>query len=178
LVLVIVYGKSFTGAEAAVSILLATGILHMSGLPAAQRLSIVGLRVTGIINTVWAILLAGLGIALIPNAGATGAALAFLISHAVSQSLVLVALARIGNLPKGYLSLFTVTMAGSLMLAGLGYWRAAGGNQNVLTIAIALVFVVMIMAISYAGRSVGCLPKLKSIRLRFSDGAQSDLAHS
>jgi O-antigen/teichoic acid export membrane protein len=178
LLLVIIYGRSFTSAEAAVSILLATGILHMTGLPAAQRLSIVGLRTTGVINAVWAILLAVFGVLLIPRAGAAGAALAFLISHSVSQLLVIMALSRLGDLPKGYVRLFTVTLVGTLLLGGLGYWRAAGNGQSVLTVALLLVFISALSAIAYAGRSTGCLPKWRSSRLRFNDGAQSDLAHS
>jgi O-antigen/teichoic acid export membrane protein len=178
LLLVIIYGRSFTSAEAAVAILLATGILHMTGLPAAQRLSIVGLRVTGVINAVWAILLAAFGVLLIPKAGAAGAALAFLISHTVSQLLVIVALARLRELPKGYVPLFAFTLAGTLLLGGLGYWRAAGNSQGVLTVALFLVLILALGAISYVGRSAGCLPKWRSSRLRFNDGAQSDLAHS
>jgi O-antigen/teichoic acid export membrane protein len=106
--LAIVYGKSFSGAETAIVILLATGIVHMSSIPAAQRLSIVGLRAMGIINTIWAILTAILGIWLIPKAGATGAALAFLISHTLSQVLVIIALARVNEVPNGYLSFYSV----------------------------------------------------------------------
>jgi O-antigen/teichoic acid export membrane protein len=178
LLLVIIYGRSFTSAEAAVSILLATGILHMTGLPAAQRLSIVGLRTTGVINAVWAILLAAFGVLLIPKAGAAGAALAFLISHTVSQLLVIMALSRLGDLPKGYVRLFTVTLVGTLLLGGLGYWRAEGNGQSALTVALFLVLISAVAAISFVGRSAGCLPKWRSSRLRFNDGAQSDLAHS
>ena len=67
--LAVVYGKSFAGAETTIVILLATGIVHMSSIPASQRLSIVGLRAMGFINTIWALLTAILGVWLVPKAG-------------------------------------------------------------------------------------------------------------
>jgi O-antigen/teichoic acid export membrane protein len=176
--LTIVYGKSFSGAEVPVLILLATGIVHMAGIPAAQRLSIIGLRVIGVINTVWAIVTAGVGMWLVPKAGATGAALTFLISHTVSQVMVIVALARIRELPGGYPALFIVTTIGSFLLVGLGYWRAVEADPNPMTLGLAGLALAMLLAVLLVGRRIGCLPKWKSIRLRFSHNEQSDLAHS
>src|SRR5581483_10234723 len=56
-ILPLVYGHRYAGAETAVSLLLATSIIHMSGQPAAQRLSIVRLRAIGIVNLIWSSLL-------------------------------------------------------------------------------------------------------------------------
>lgn len=165
--LAIVYGKSFSGAEATIVILLATGIVHMSGVPASQRLSIVGLRAIGIINTIWAILTAILGLWLIPKAGATGAALAFLTSHMFSQLMVVVALARLHELPNGYLPLCGVTTIGGLCLATLGYWRAFQPNRGSMTIALAAMAIFMLGLISYIGRKNGCLPGLRSNAVNF-----------
>jgi hypothetical protein len=139
----------------------------MSGIPASQRLSIVGLRAVGIINTVWAILTAALGIWLVPKAGATGAALAFLISHTLAQVLVIVALARLDELPNGFLPLYGVNTIGGLGLAALGYWRAFETTRGPLTIAIAALAVVILGLVSYIGRRSGCLPEWKSKRLSF-----------
>jgi O-antigen/teichoic acid export membrane protein len=161
----IIYGKSFSGAEIPVTIVLATGILHMTALPAALRLSIVGIRITAIINAVWAALLVVVGIWLIPKAGATGAALAFLVSHLTSQLLVIAVLARMDHLPKGYLALFAVTTLGGLLLAGAGYWRATAINQNLVTIAVAFVAILMLAAVCYVGQRTGCLPHRISNRL-------------
>lgn len=165
--LVLIYGKPFAGAEVPILILLATGIVHMSGGPAALRLSVVGLRLVGIINAIWAVIIVALGIWLVPKAGATGAALAFLISHLVSQLMVNAALARMNELPNGYWQLFAVTTTGSVLLAVLGYWRAFEANQTPLTLALAAVGIVMVLALSYVGRRTGCLSELKLSRLKF-----------
>jgi O-antigen/teichoic acid export membrane protein len=122
--LLLVYGRSFTGAEGPVLILLATGVIHMSGGPAMQRLSIVRLRALAVINALWAVLVVLLGLWFVPKWGATGAALAFLISHAISDLLVMVSLARLGKLQEGYFALMAVLVTGTLSLALLGYWRA------------------------------------------------------
>jgi len=173
--LAIVYGRSFSGAEATIVILLATGIVHMSGIPAAQRLSIVGLRAMGIINTIWAILTAILGIWLVPKAGATGAALAFLISHTLAQVMVIVALARLHELPNGYLPLCSVTTIGGLCLAALGYWRAFEPNRAAITIALAALAIFILGLISYIGRKTGCLPEWRSKRLNFHNSEPRDV---
>jgi O-antigen/teichoic acid export membrane protein len=173
--LAIVYGKSFSGAEAAIVILLATGIIHMSGMAASQRLSIVGLRAIGIINTVWAILTVTLGIWLVPKAGATGAALAFLISHTLAQVLVIVVLARLAELPDGFLPLYGVNTIGGLGLAALGYWRAFETNRGPMTIAITALAIFILGLISYIGRRSGCLPEWKLKSLSFRGGKPRDV---
>lgn len=122
--LLLVYGKSFVGAEGPVLILLATGVIHMSGGPAMQRLSIVRLRALAMINALWAIMVGLLGLWLVPKWGATGAALAFLISHIISGLLVMLSLARLRKLEQGYSSLMALLVAGTGSLALLGYWRA------------------------------------------------------
>ncbi|HJZ81774.1 MAG TPA: oligosaccharide flippase family protein [Pyrinomonadaceae bacterium] len=174
----LVYGKTFSGAEAAIVIFLGTAVIHMSGVPATQRLNIVGLRLSGIITTIWALLTAGLGIWLVPANGATGAAVAFLISHTLAQMLIILALRKLGELPKGYLSLFGVTTIGSVLLAALGYWRALEPNRGALTMALAGVALLMWSALWYTGRRIGCLPEWRSIRLSFNQNEPRDLARS
>ena len=164
--LILVYGKPFAGAEVPILILLATGIVHMSGVPAAQRLSVVGLRLVGIINTIWAVVIVALGVWLVPKAGASGAALAFLISHLISQVMVNVALARVEGLPKGYWQLLGVTTVGSLLMAGLGYWRTLEAGQTSLTIGLAAVAALMLLTLFYVGRQTGCLSELRWRRLK------------
>ncbi len=55
------YGKDFAGAEFAATLAVATGLIHMSAAPAAARLTVVSLPLTGIINGVWSALLVGFG---------------------------------------------------------------------------------------------------------------------
>jgi hypothetical protein len=128
----------------------------------------------GVINTIWAILIAILGVWLVPKAGATGAVLAFLISHLFSQLMVIVALARLHELPKGYLPLFSVTTLGGLSLAALGYWRIFEPNRGSTTLALAALAIFILGLISYVGHRTGCLPEwpLRKLNLHTSEPSE------
>ncbi len=120
----LVYGQRYAGAELAVSLLLATAIVHMAGQPAAQRLSIVRLRAVGIINVIWSVLLVVLGFALIRGQGAVGAAIAFLIAHTASNVLVALFLHREGTSPAGFFITITTATLGAVAMAVLAYARS------------------------------------------------------
>jgi O-antigen/teichoic acid export membrane protein len=153
------YGRSFMAGEIPIVILLATGIIHMSGAPAAHRLSIVGLRAVGVINGVWAALIVLLGIWLVPRAGATGAALAFLIAHAATHLLVVLTLARRDELSAGYLTLFFAGVGGAVLLGWLGYWRALAPSHNLaLTVSLLALWVFLLIALWRIGMTIGCMP--------------------
>ena len=155
------YGSQYLSSEVPVLLLLATAIIHMSGQAGAQRLSIVRLRATGAINACWALLLIALGFLLIPRAGATGAALAFLVSHTVSNALVIVFLHREGTLPSGYITTLAVATAGAFMLAALGYGRALRPSYHVsLTIWLALICIGHLSVVTLVGIRNGSLPQL------------------
>jgi O-antigen/teichoic acid export membrane protein len=170
-----VYGAPFAAAEVPVVILLATGIIHMSSGPAAQRLSIVRLRWVGIINTFWAISLAVVGVWLVPQFGATGAALAFLITHTISYAMVMTALATTEKLPSSYYQLYGTTTIGSIVLAALAYWRALGPDKASLTLGLAAVALVMLATLVYLGARSRCLPGWKFLDPKSVDHEQSDV---
>ncbi len=128
-ILPLVYGHRYAGAETAVSLLLATSIIHMSGQPAAQRLSIVRLRAIGIVNLIWSSLLIVFGFALIRGQAATGAAIAFLIAHFASNVLVAAFLYREKTLPSGYFVTIGVATIGALTMAALAYLRANSSSH-------------------------------------------------
>ncbi len=153
----LVYGKSFAGAQVPMLVLLATGIIHMSGGPAMQRLSIVSLRALGITNAVWAITTAALAIWLVPIWGATGAAIAFLISHCIAQLLVAISLQRLRQMPRGYASLTASFVAGAVMMAILGYWRTISINKSALTIALVASWFVILVVVWRISVRTACL---------------------
>jgi len=176
------YGRSFMAGEAPIMILLATGIIHMSGVPAAHRLSITALRATGIINAIWAILIVLLGVWLVPGAGATGAAVAFLIAHAAASLLVVGSLARQRELPGGYLSMFVVSISGAFALVWLGYWRAVSPTHSyALTVAILALWSLMLIALWQIGAKLGFQPHSFAGAFQFRKRplglAENDLAH-
>lgn len=154
------YGRSYANAELPILLLLATSIIHMSGQAASQRLSIVRLRATAGINTLWAALLVAFGFALIPKYGAAGAALGFLGAHTISNILVTVSLYRQSNLPAGFFPGTVITVSCAYMLTALGFARAAGvlftGSA---TLSMALTWLVALLAIALIGIRHGCLPQ-------------------
>jgi O-antigen/teichoic acid export membrane protein len=153
------YGRSYSSAEVAILFLLATAMVHMGGMPATQRLSIVSLRATGIINSIWAVLTVVFGVLLVPGRGAVGAALAFLLAHVSTQFMVTVRLFRTGELPEGYLTLSLTTLVGALSLASVGYLRAsAPANSSVLTLTMLALWILLLAVVGYTGLRSGCLP--------------------
>jgi len=166
-VLFVAYGRSYTRAELPTLLLLATAAVHMSSQAAAQRLSIVRLRVTAVINMLWAMLLVGFGLMLIPKYGAAGAALGFLLAHAISSGLVTVSLKRIGDLDPGFVSTMVATVLCTSTLVILGYAR----GEKILTVGtsttiMAVVWLIALLTIALIGIKRGCFPQFPIGRKR------------
>ncbi|MDQ1469935.1 MAG: hypothetical protein QOJ99_1415, partial [Bryobacterales bacterium] len=141
----VVFGQSYRAGVLAGSLGLATAIVHMSAAPTAARLTIVSLRLTGVINAVWAVLVFLLAPLLIPRGGAVAATGIYLVSHMLSAVLVFVALARIEGLPQGLGAFALVTgisTAGLALLALLRQlhpeWALSLGTGIFLLIAVSL----------------------------------------
>ena len=146
--------------KAPILLLLATAIIHMSGQAASQRLSIVRLRATAVINTLWAVLLLVFGFLLIPKYGATGAALGFLAAHTISNILVTISLYRQNDLPKGFWSSAAVTFLCTAAIVAIGYSRAAKILLNGSgTFLMALAWLLALVAIAIIGMKHGCFPE-------------------
>jgi hypothetical protein len=134
-----VYSHAFQPAELAASLAICTALVHMASAPAASRLTIVSLRLTGIINGVWTVLVIGLATWLVRGAGAIEATSIFLLAHCVSAVLVLVALKRLAGLPPGLISLSMTSLAASVGFAVLAYARfGVLGRRITLSAAILL----------------------------------------
>ena len=159
-ILVAAYGRSYASAELPILLLLATAIIHMSGQAASQRLSIVRLRATAVINTLWAVLLLVFGFLLIPKYGATGAALGFLAAHTISNILVTISLYRQNDLPKGFLSSAAVTFLCTAAMVSIGYSRAAKIFPNGSgTFLMALAWLLALVAVAIIGMKHDCFPE-------------------
>jgi hypothetical protein len=95
----------------------------------------------------------------------------------LAQVLVIVALARLDELPNGFLALYGVNTIGGLGLAALGYWRAFETNRGPMTVGIAALAIFILALILYIGRRCGCLPEWKPKRLSFPGGEPRDVSH-
>lgn len=118
------YGKSFSGAELATTLAVATGLVHMSAAPAAARLTVVSLTLTGVINGIWTAVIITVGTWLVPSGGATKAAMTFLAAHLISAVLVLATLLWMDAAPRELVRVSMPAIAGSVILALLGWLRS------------------------------------------------------
>jgi hypothetical protein len=101
----------------------------MGSAPAAYRLTIVSLRVTGIVNLVWAIFVLAAGTWLIPGGGAVAAVESFFAAHVLSMILVLFWLRRQCALPPVIIgvSALNLLIAGALLT--ISWLRSSNGMQ-------------------------------------------------
>jgi O-antigen/teichoic acid export membrane protein len=159
-VLLAAYGQPYMQAEIPVLLLLATAMIHMNGMPAAQRLSIISIRAFGMINVVWAALIVILGIVLVPKAGAIGAAIAFLVAHVASHAMVIVCLLRLHELSVDYVWICLVTVVGTGGLAWVGYLRAgAPSHSPALTVLLFSLWALLLVLLGCMGVKTGSLPR-------------------
>ncbi len=123
------YGRSYAPAAAACCISLATAVVHMGSAPASAQLTIVSIRFTGVINTIWAVLVASSATLLfLGHKVASGnlawiAALIYLGAHLVSALLVIAALSRRKVLPGGVANISVLGWSVAVVLAALALIR-------------------------------------------------------
>ena len=109
--LALMYGKAYAGAGTTIALGLATAVAHMGNAPAAARLTIVSLRSTAVINTVWAVFVAAAATLMLVRGGNAPEAMGvYFAGHVVSATLVLLVLQRKDNLPAGMVPLFALGM--------------------------------------------------------------------
>ena len=134
----LIYGRSFEAASAATILSLATAVVHMGNAPAAGRLAIVSIKSTGVINTIWAILVAAFATLFLFNGGsaAAGAAL-ILAAHILSSTLVLAVLKWKASVPPGLVGLYALSTMGTLALSSVALardWMPAWGSFVLLSV--------------------------------------------
>ena len=147
------YGKEFAGAELAATLAVAIGLVHMSAAPAAARLTVVSLRLTGIINGLWSVLVIGLGTWLISGGGASQAAACFLWAHLFSAAAVLIALGLDDPAQRELVITSLPAMAGGLLIAGMGWLRASGQHKTPLSAGILALTALLIWICLRNGRN-------------------------
>jgi O-antigen/teichoic acid export membrane protein len=153
------YGAAFRPAELAASLAICTALVHMAAAPAASRLTLVSLRLTGIVNAIWTVLVIGLATWLIRDVGAVEATSVFLIAHFVSALLVLVALRHRAALPAGLLTLSVTSLSAAGALAVLAYVRLNWPGQSIpVSIAMLLLTTGLLLATVRSGHKVLVLP--------------------
>jgi len=169
-VLPLLYGRSFTEAVLPASVALATAIVHLSNGPAAARLNIVALKVTGAVNAVWSATVFGFGALLLSHRALTAkpamaAMLIYLAAHIISAVLVFALLRRRGDLPKGFATLLGLPTVGAVLLALLAFARSGAAEESGQagwTAAIVFFTLLAAVLIFEAGRRKGWAPRLPS----------------
>jgi O-antigen/teichoic acid export membrane protein len=157
------YGMDFAGAELAATLAVATGLAHMSTAPAAARLTVVSLRLTGIINAGWSLALVALGSWLVPKGGAAAGVASFLGAHLFSAIAVLAGLVFLGSVPRDLIAISLPGLVGSVAIAGLGWLRAVSGHKAELSLAMLPVVAGLAAITVYQGRKIS--PELREFTL-------------
>lgn len=173
-VLLHLYGRSYRGAALTASIGLATAIVHMGNAPAAARLSIVSIRATGFINTVWAITVAIAASLLFLHGGSAALAMSiFFAAHVLSAVLVLIVLLQKDFVPTGMSWMLLLSTSGALSLIFLAIWRSHStiheGWISLLTILIASAFIWLLVVL---GRRNDWLPATPAVKQIFHSAAK------
>ena len=160
------YGRSYAPAALTVALALATAVAHMGNAPAAARLTIVSIRSTGVINTIWALFVAGAATVFLLHGGsAWKAMLIYFAAHIVSSLLVLLTLRWKDAVPAGQFGLFAFSSGGVAILALLAYLRTVKpGMTNPLTAAMFAVLVALLAGLRVFGNRYGWLPSAAVVK--------------
>jgi O-antigen/teichoic acid export membrane protein len=164
--LTLMYGKTYAPAALTVAIGLAIAVVHMGNAPAAARLTIVSIKSTGVINTVWAAFVAAAAsLFLIYGGGAWQAMAIYFAGHVLSSTLVLMTLRRKDHVPAGMSLLFGFATASAAVLALLAYLRAVRpGVALPITAMMAVVACVALLGLYLFGRRYGWMPSASAMR--------------
>ena len=165
------YGRNYSAAALTVAIGLAIAVVHMGNAPAAARLTIVSIRATGVINTVWAVFVAGAATVFLFGAGAGESGPAWkamtilFCAHVLSSCLVLATLKRKDHVPEGMLTVFALGTVSVAALAALAFLRAARPSlTGALTAVMFALFVAAAAALYALGRRYRWLPSAAMVR--------------
>lgn len=156
----LLYGRAYAGAGAVVAAGLAVAVVHMGNAPAAARLTIVSLKTTAVVNTVWAVFVAAAATAALLHGGSAAVGMAVLLAaHVLSASLVLAALWWRDSLPRGVAPLFALGALLAVGLAVLGSLRQFFPKYELsLSLAMAALFACTLGALLAIGSRHRWLP--------------------
>ncbi len=168
----LLYGKAYTAASTATVLSLATAVAHMGNAPVAGRLTIVSIKQSGFVNTVWAVLVALSATFFLfhPGNARVGAAI-ILGAHVLSALLVLLALKRRSIAPPGVSLTFLIGLGTSLVMAVLAVAREDVPSLALpLNGALLVIFFTGISLVCWMGRRHHWLPGRAVIMARISAG--------
>jgi O-antigen/teichoic acid export membrane protein len=159
----LLYGNTYGGAATAIALALATAVIHMGSSPASARLSIVSIKMTGVINTVWAVLVAsGATLFFFIGGNAWKGALIYLVAHLVSAALVLGYLNQRRVVPDGMNRVFALGVLASVVLAALAFWRFERPEwTSAITCAMLLISGATLTLLGRLGRRRGWVPSFR-----------------
>lgn len=134
------FGAKYSSSEPAVALLLATALIQMTFGPAANKLTLVSLRETAVINAGSAALLVAAAAAFVPSGGARGAAAAWLVAQVAAAAALTLRLSVRGLLPRRLLLdlLMVFALAAGLGMAGDRRWHMATIEAAALTAGMGL----------------------------------------
>ncbi len=161
----LLYGGQYAAASAATAFALATAVIHMGNAPASARLTIVSLKLYGIINTAWAVLVMAAATVFLFHGGSAWVGTAIVLgAHVSSAALVLTGLSRKGVHPRGFETAFWLGAAGALALSSMELLRSLNpGHILAWTSSMSAVFLAIFGAYCVLGRQYGWLPKFTEI---------------
>ncbi len=167
--LVLIYGKSYAAASSAVAVALAVAVVHMGSAPASARLSIISIRTTGLINSVWAVVVGvSASLFLFHQGSALKGMIIFLAGHLVSAVLVFAYLSSQNCVRRGVAGVFSIGSAVSMTMALLAVVR---NQQSQLafaaTGAMIAVFCIGFFALFQIGKRHGWMPSPHTLQAFF-----------
>ncbi len=174
----LLYAGSYSQAAPAVAFALALAVMHMGNAPASARLSILSVRASAIINTLWAIFVAAAGTFVMLRTGSAVIAMViYFAAHTLSSLLVLLTLSRRDELPEGVTLTFAIATLSTLALACAACYRSLYPQLTLtVTAFMALFSFAALWLLLTTGRRHGWLPN----RAHFEElcrRAKSSLSH-
>lgn len=154
LLLKLFYSQAYVRASLTVCLALALAVVHMSNAPASARLSILSIRTSGYINTLWAVVVAAAATLFMFHGGSAAEAMViYIAAHAVSSALVLLSLARRDALPSGLTLVCTLTAGSACAIAALAALRPIyPGQATLLSAGICVLLLASLGALALLGR--------------------------
>lgn len=160
------YGHAYQAASVTTAVGLAIAVVHMGNAPAAARLSIVSIRATGVINTIWAIVVASSASVFLFHGGTAFQAMSIYFgAHVLSAALVLLTLKRKDHVPSGMIAMFSLTALSSGSLAALAFLRSTYPSLAMpLTAAMAAQLALSITSVVFFGKRYHWLPSRTAVQ--------------
>jgi O-antigen/teichoic acid export membrane protein len=162
----LLYGGSYVPAGVTAAVALATAVVHMGNAPAAARLTIVSIRATAVINTVWAVFVAAAACLLLFHRGSAAQAMSiYFVAHILSSALVLLTLKRKDHIPAGMSALFLMGTTSMIALVILAFIRSTHPAMAIsITLLMLLILTTTAVLLLTLGKRHRWIPSVAAIR--------------